>query len=374
MSLRRIGVILAVSVLVTVLAGTFGADSIALGQASPLKDPSQNEQTIFNTLRNRYVQNAAGVQIPLNITEILNSLGADNRGQYVLIAEQPCQAGHPVDRAQIWVKTRLVAFNATIAGGRGDGFFGREAAQSTVVEIEEEGAKIKIKKLNLAFYVMMNSQLAQQNEGNNLGQLENDRLFYHEMLHGQIKINDMKKPQWAGWGPLCKCTPIRQWPGVETLIGAGDPYHRLIPTYEDTYMKSVAQSRGCDLETVHITTNVDRQRNFRETITIPPKVLAKANPSWQTIGWNVGAVAVKVQGNTLIVTGRLNDGEDHGWVRVFYDPEDVGMIVYLDVVITVGGEAHLVNKAAVIIPLVGLLAATILGIGILVMRSRRLRT
>ena len=38
MSLRRIGMILAVSVLVTVLAGTFGVDSIALGQASPLKD------------------------------------------------------------------------------------------------------------------------------------------------------------------------------------------------------------------------------------------------------------------------------------------------------------------------------------------------
>jgi hypothetical protein len=333
--------LIVLALITTIVASSF---EIMLVKGEPqTQPPTDEEKEIFRTKINRYKD--LGQKSVKNITD---SLGADGLGQWISIATKKCQHAD-YDSCEIIIKTKLVHFDCSIGPAEGDGKFGRESATVTI-----EG---RVKKLKITFYLMINPDLARKAEESTAGQIDDDRLLYHELLHGQIKVDEMKDPNWAGWKMLCECKPLSEW---GDMIGAGDPDHKVIPELEEDYIGRIARDRGYKLAVDRRVTNADENRDFSVDIEIPDDILEKETLAISWYVWKVEGVTFTKVGNKLTIRGKIEAGATKGKVWVYLDPSDVGMIIHVDIsaLLPVGGVVLPVDKSGLLAPYMGL-ASTI---------------
>ena len=305
------------SVLIVILTITILATALMTAPtgSGELPGPTNEERQLFQTKKDRY----NGRLAPRPVDDILNSLGPDGNGKWVTIASWECN-GTDYDRCEINIKTRLVNFNCSIGEINADGKFGRESAAVTIVG--------RVKRLNITFYLMIKAAIAKELEGTVAGQVDDDRLFYHELLHGQILVDEMKKPDWQGRVYLCKCRPISEW---VSLTDPADPKHITITSLEATYMKNVADARKLRLVYDSAIVQTEHNGSFRVVVEIPPEILEKENLTWSFLAFKVEDLNFTEEDHNLTITGKLVNCTTLGMVWVIFDPDNVGWIIRINI-------------------------------------------
>ena len=348
-----------------------------------LQNPEQKEIDLVKKLRDRYNPNNAPVIDPTKdpperygIKEIKDSLGDDLKGKNVKIKEKECKHDK-YDKCEIYVKTRLVKYDPKEwPKAKEGGYLGPDGEPT--IKIEN-----RVKKLHITYALMISHALlagVEEPTPNPVGQCNSDRLFYHEMLHGQIKVNEMKDPNWKGWELLCKCTPL-----TSNLLDVGDPDHKEIPGLESTYLDNVAHSRGYVLYPVDRKTHADRKGSFKIVIDLPEDIQKKYQEKGLSIDHyeifctvNDNDINLSEENKKLVIEGTLDPDASWGRVHITIDPYNVGMIISVGIsriiAAPVGGTAVPVSKLGLLAPWIVLATLIIPAVSVMIWKRRRRAT
>ncbi|MCJ7423768.1 hypothetical protein MUP01_05815 [Candidatus Bathyarchaeota archaeon] len=345
LNLKKVLKTLVIVALVTIIVSTSFEIMPVKGELQT-QPPTDEEKAIFHTKRNRYKD--LGQK---SVNDIFNSLGADGSGQWVSVATKVCPKAD-YDSCEIIIRAELVHFNCTIPPADADGKFGRKDANTNIEN--------RVKKLRITFFLMINPELAREAEGTGVGQIDDDRLLYHELLHGQIKVDEMKNPTWAGWNNLCECKPLSEW---GDMIGAADPDHKTIPGLEDDYRNRLATDRNYSLTYYDETITTGDEGYFDVQFPIPWED-EKPDEYWDWWGHNTDDIEILIlhwPDHYVRIKGRLVPIVKDGKAVVYIDPDNLGMIIHLDIFAPppVGGIVVPVDKFGLLAPYIGL-ASTII--------------
>jgi hypothetical protein len=302
------------------LAGALISGAL-IATGAPLPDPSDAEKDFYRAVKDRFTANpelgrpdpADATDRRIDVSEFLGSEGTD-----VSVATKNCPRGGPVDSVEIRASFRLVAWDPK-ATGDASGKLGQED-----IKREISGRR---KKITYLFYVMFDREKLKDAEDDQVGKWDNARLFYHEMMHGQLTFNRIKAPDWSGWEFACKCqipNPLFVGDGVS----GSDEEHKLIEPAEDKFLvTALREKEGLTVEVFDATSvagdkDAEGNRPFRKEITIPDELLEK-----ETLNFSLrpGGGIQDVSGNidrdrgVLVVEGKLSDDEK-GDVLVTLDP------------------------------------------------------
>ena len=280
--------------------------------------PTTEEKNIYKAKMERWKSNLA----PRSVDDIISSLGTDGLGTYVKVAERECiPPNDNFDKVEIRVKTRLVTWVDNSETENHPGFFWKESARQKIEN--------RVKIVEVDFALMLDPDIARVQESDELGQMIDDSLLYHELLHGQLAINNWSRPDWNGWNELCKCNLNYQ---ASDNYAVGDPDHEEIPSLEREYLGQIAEDRGYELEI----RDIARGATDNGEISIEIQMPADKDPPYT---WNFISTCIDNlegepinNGNTLKVTGTLPDGIDSARIWVWIDPPNYGKIVYVDIV------------------------------------------
>jgi hypothetical protein len=189
------------------------------------------------------------------------------------------------------------------------------------------------------FFVTFDEAALAPHEGDEVGRWINAKVFYHEMLHGQLAYRRVAGINWAGWARLCAGEDFAEVTGDE----AAD--HKVIQPVEERYLAGVLRQReGMNVQVLRVTRYVgdpdaEGNRRFAETIAIPERFATKRDA--QTGQSRVNAMAIQlanvtevetpdvdVPARTVTVSGTAK-GKD-ARVLVTIDPPAEVLLVYLN--------------------------------------------
>lgn len=297
-----------------------------------LSPPTHEEVMLFNAKRNRYKD--LGQR---SADDVFNSLGPDGTGAWVSIATKPCP-NENYDSCEISIKTELVHWDPTIPPNDSDTYIGKFGCKEARSFIDFEA---RVKKLEITFWLMIRPDVAKISERTGVGQIDDDRLFYHELLHGQLFVDEMKDPNWAGWIPLCICIPPQNpiepggRPWGEILIKPADPNHTIInEALEREYMNRVAADRNYFVTYFKKTFPMLNESRYFDVQFPIPWGDQKPDEYWD--GWSCNTDSIEVMivhwpDHYVRVRGRLVPVVKDGRAIVYIDPVNLGMIIDLEI-------------------------------------------
>lgn len=301
------------------------------GTSYAFQNPTQDDQNFYDAIKARFTNNKQfGQPNPadpndpgIDVSEVMST---ENNPK--LIATKNCPTGSAVKKVEIYATFRLVRWNSSNAGDH-VGFWGTESIDREI--------KNNTKKLTYHFYVMFDHDTLSGNENDKMGKWDNARVFYHEMMHGQLTYNRMKDPNWSGWAIACKCqTPN---PGYIAKGVNTEAYeHSLMTPAEDKFLTEVLKSKENMSVTIFTTTGIsgakdaNGNRPFTKVIQIPPEFLQKENMSVNT-QYNrsvVGQPQIEINSTsgTVTIKGNVTDNQT-GHIVVSIDPPSLGIMIYL---------------------------------------------
>ncbi|WP_406661847.1 VPXXXP-CTERM sorting domain-containing protein [Methanolobus sp. ZRKC3] len=280
------------------------------------QDPNHTEKDLFNTIFNRLNDSISKGLVPHSVNNTSDSFFSP------VLIEIDCSEVKEIEKVEIKVTTRLINWNKTEADRLGDRTAMAYFWNEPVVKIEN-----KIKKLNFTNYLMIDSVNATKQEKDTLGQIINEALLYHEMLHGQLLIDAMKNG--ANWkAKICKC---------EFDLGPSDMEHTRIYDLESDYRRRLGTDRGYEIVEKKIITEADINGNFEEEIADIAELKGKTiiTPTiYVPPGGNVEAANLEFpSGETgpIKIKGKLRDENKEGKVEAYIDPDNIGIFADITV-------------------------------------------
>ncbi|MDD3043637.1 MAG: hypothetical protein PHW56_12030 [Methanosarcinaceae archaeon] len=137
-----------------------------------------------------------------------------------------------VNRVRIEIRTQVIHWDGSQSRKLGYESLGAYSWNNCRLTIKK-----KVKVLNFTNYLMLNLEKLRQNEQDGFGQIENEGLLYHELLHGQLLIDAMQEnPAWQK--KVCS---------HDFDFAPVDMEHRIIYDLQSDFMKKSALARGFDL-------------------------------------------------------------------------------------------------------------------------------
>lgn len=325
----------------------FSSLVLALDPPNP-QNPTDEEKNLFNTKLNRLNVDIGKDLVSHQVNDVINSFPP---GKFT--TQVDCPNGSDVDRVEITVTTELIKWDPDAAKKLGD----RTAmAYFWNYEVKTED---KVKKVTCRNFLMIDPVQAKNQEKDTFGQILDEALFYHEMLHGQLLIDAMKND--AKWKEkICKC---------KFDIGPSDKEHKVIPDLESQFRQKLGDDRDYEIVEKRLITTADKKTGkFEVEIGDMKELKGKKKITYEPYvppGGNVEGVTFEFpSGETgkIKLKGKLIDKKKEGKVEAYIDPDNIGIVA--DVTI------NPVKEVSAITPLNFLLALlSLLGLGAIAMRK-----
>lgn len=280
------------------------------GDIGETKPPTPQEQQDFAAKLARIAAHNAQVPEGGTIADAITSLSAP------VVIQFDCPDSAPVNQVNITITTQHRRWDRTLAekitGVTGIvGAYLWNIAAPTIKDGKKSYVATNVVMLDPAV-------TTPQEQSVPLGQLGDETLLYHELLHGQLLINAMRNDE-AWQNNVCQCNA----PDL-TPIDAG---HETIHGLEETYMQNVA---GED-NTVHVVRPPaqmaeDADGNFEINLGTEDDLLGDKEsvtieyyfPSGSNI--NEASLQVVFENGRVIVRGTLTDATQVGFFLVHIDP------------------------------------------------------
>lgn len=297
----------------------------SLNLASAYEYPDDNEKLVFDTIIGRLRGNDA--RWPYNVGDVLNSFDAEIRIPF------PCQNSQKgLGAVEARIRTYLVHWNGSICPATGGCYiWGKESPDPI-----DNGVKYFIIK-NV---VMINATNLQLLEDSIFGQWVNEGLIYHELLHGQLLIDEIKlSNSWQA--EACNCTFNASASGINSdKDKKAEGPHAQIGKYEGDYVDNVMKANDY-IPTIRRVLNVHTMiRNFNAKIDVT-KELQLMEDRGKDISTSISK-AYSVDNNVYVgdygyvddpnpnvdmygIDGIITSGTE-GRIRVIIDPPDLSTI------------------------------------------------
>lgn len=290
------------------------------------QEPNQTEKDIFSTTLDRLNESInKGGLVPHSVNDTIGTFSTPFTAQINCSDVEDKE----VDKVLINITTELVKWNATEAAKIGDGLAGAYFWNPGEPVMEEN-----VKKINFTNYIMFDSDYLSGNNDTTFGQILNDRLLYHELLHGQLLIDAIKTD--ANWKEyICKC---------KFNNSLADVGHKIIPDLESKLRKNLASDRGFEIIDVKKITVANETGHFEVEIINISKLRKEfyQHGSYVPPGGNVDQNSVEFvypldkdgfikEEGPIKVKGELIDENKEGKVEVFIDPDNIG--VFAEIII-----------------------------------------
>ena len=307
------------------IGGNYGEDNTVLYDVVALNEPTNEEKEYFKTKMSRY--NTDGEKCAEDVhsvKDIIKSLGQNGAGTYIKVAEKDCTNGK-VSKCVIKVKTRFVKWDPKVV--KNDKHVGFCLLESKKAQIEKENNK-KIKVVYVNFAIMLKPAFCKDSEKNKVGQLDNDRLFYHELLHAQLAVDKWKKTNWEGWSDCCKCNTAK----LLSKIDIADKDHKVIPDLQLSYLEKLGKKRGFVVDFRNIRAGAaGAGGTFKYQIPLLPGKVPKPPVGYHPINVDGSSLNFTLtQDNKLEVEGKLIDKTKNGRLLIWLDPPTYALIAHVD--------------------------------------------
>jgi len=317
--------------------------AIIIHQASchdlPTRDPTADEQAIFQTLQRWYLGNKT-----LAPTQIGDAEQSKNLTTPVIITFE-CEKCV----VTISITTKLVTWNASLRHPvTGDPLVDPNWAGAYIwnLQIKTPCPDKHIEGKNV---IMFNPSVVKpmvNGTYGKLGQLDATRLYYHEMLHAQLFINQMKTNiTWQSRVCQCQIDPLH------------DPNHQQIDALEDQFIKNIATALGVNLFVEKKNVPAARDGSFTAEVQLPQK----QDYSYVVYPVNNIKSLTDTSNDKITVSGELEDPTKGGAIKVYIDPPTNATIadIFIYAPSPVGGIWVSIDKLALLAPYIAL-ASTIL--------------
>ncbi len=295
----------AFSVFILVTLASFGfaqPDLQTLGSSSP-------QRALFQ----KTLAELQSVALPEGVEGVVKSLS-----QPVTFSFE-CAQGDPVARVSVSVTTTLKAWDPAAveaqASGRGTG--GESGAYLWDGAIRTRtGAQTSEKEMVFSNALLFDPKALAEPQGP-LGELSNQTLVYHELLHGQLLLNAMKREDWRA--SACK----RNSPD----LSAADANHERIPKLEQRLAQTLA-ARAPNMFALDVPPQgANRQGRFSVTLGSVTELLGDSRSFSVSFlfdtGSNIqqGKTEVALEDGKVVVTGNLSDPARAGFVLLGLEPK-----------------------------------------------------
>jgi len=294
----------------------------SLAYAAEPENPTQQETDDFNTILARI--DATDVQ------EVINSLSE------TVNINIDCPDGSPLTSVNINITTKLIHWDPelTVDGKPA------QAPQNTIgayVWHPSTDIESGVKEVTANNYIMLDPAVINAREGETpYGPLANQGLLYHELLHGQLLINKMTDN--ASWiEKVCHCN---------FDLSPSDPDHLQIYDLQDTYLAKIATDAQVHVKRPPAQTAEDADGSFKVELADASILGDKITDGWSwtsyhpssQAGKNVDPDSLDVNINDngkLVLSGRLIDPAQPGFILVDIDPPSVFIFVAIETGIVV---------------------------------------
>ncbi len=228
-----------------------------------------------------------------------------------------------VQSVSIDVSTQFVGFDESLAKQHKEGILGATYMWDCKVVTDRYTMTIECTNmlmLNPSFMIIEDSE---RDERKIIAMAENEMILYHEFLHGQLMINAMKDSSDAlGWrADACKFFDSNN---NEIDFSAADPEHKIIPGLQMKYLSKLIEQSGGIIVDKTISKEVGTQK-FTQVVVRFEELgkLAKSNffVFSRTDNLEGAEVLVSDEKQTISVSGKLQDPQNDGTVRMFIMPK-----------------------------------------------------
>lgn len=279
--------------------------AVGLMCASPAlaDDPTQAEQDLFKAIRARLEGHKA--QWPQAVQQTLDSI------DHEITLTKNCPNGTKVSSVVLKIRTKLAHWAGSAAGEDGE-----------YVWNCSPGVANGKKTLTCDNQILLDEGKLGPEEKEKFGQIANEGLLYHELLHGQQVIDALEDAAWLK--RVCNCEfPL--YPAgdesVEDDAGKGRDAHARINEQQNTYTIDAAKKEGFTVKTQDIRGKAEDGK-FELTIELKDLIAeGKENYTYiLTSPENVEDIGAEQQGTKLILRGKLKDKTKSGKLTILVDP------------------------------------------------------
>lgn len=272
-----------------------------------------NQRQLFNQILGRIQNNMSNnpQYFPCDIVDVVDSLGNDGISHSII-----CPQNTKMKEVHVNIKTQLILWDPNLTINNQQVNVPNFSAGYYLWSDPPYRIEQDIKRYNAINYIMLDPSLTSVYEQTKPGELANEALLYHELLHGQLQINAIKNN--ATWQQLvCNC---------RFDLSYADPNHKKIYGLVDTYMDNRAADMNAIAIAVRPVAEADDKGNFKVFI-------AKAKKQGQEFNYtpvypnycNVVTNSIKVddKDGSFYVTGNLKDQTKAGYFFIYIDPLSV---------------------------------------------------
>ena len=229
-----------------------------------------------------------------------------------------CAQGDPVSRVSVSVTTTLKAWDPAAievqASGRGTGEESGAYLWNGTIRTRT-GARTSEKEMAFSNALLFDPKALAEPQGP-LDELSNQTLVYHELLHGQLLLNEMKREDWRE--EACKES--------SSNLNAADADHARIPKLEQRLAQTLAQ-RAPNVFALDVPPQgASRQGEFSVTLGSIANLLGDSRSFSVSflfdMGSNIrrGETEVALEDGKVVVKGNLDDPSQPGFVLLMLEP------------------------------------------------------
>ncbi|MDD4332061.1 MAG: hypothetical protein PHU28_07045 [Methanosarcinaceae archaeon] len=218
--------------------------SLVSGEIIKPQEPSEEEKKLFLAITKRLLNSAARNILPHPIDDVLKSLSGETFFKEI---DCSCFPDSKVEKVRLGIKTQVIHWDGTQSQKLGYDSLGAYSWNNCRITVKK-----KIKTFNFTNYLMLNAEKLGLNEKESFGQIENEGLLYHELLHGQLLIDAMQEN--SDWQQkVCK---------HDFDFAPVDMEHRFIYDLQSDFMKKSALDRGYELSVKRMNLLPRKSNNF----------------------------------------------------------------------------------------------------------------
>ena len=285
---------------------------VSLGFAQPdlqTLEPNSPQRALFQ----KTLTELQSVALPEGVGDVVKSLSQPVTFSF------DCARGDPVARVSVSVTTTLKAWDPAAieaqAWGRGTGEESGAYLWNGAITTRTS-AQTSEKEMDFSNALLFDPRALTEPQGP-LNKLSNQTLLYHELLHGQLLLNTMKKANWRE-GACKNSSPD---------LSAADANHERIPGLEQRLAQTLA-ARAPNVFALNVPPQgSSRQGAFSVTLGSVTKLLGDSRAFTVSFLFETdsniqqGETEIALDGGKVVVTGNLIDPARAGFVLVELEPE-----------------------------------------------------
>lgn len=297
----------------------------------PFQTPTQEEKDLFKAIATRLVQNKD--KWPINVQNIID-------GAYTTTINCPRSGSKKIKQLIIFVSTGFTSYD-----GRCDQN-GKSVRACYIWRPQYQYSDGDTKIFRAYNKIQINPNILRYKEKSQFGQWENEGILYHELLHGQLTLNDLlKDDDWIA--DVCNCSKS----SVHIYGYHNLDEHAEIRKHQGDYVDGAAGKNGYNLGNVAFYHTVNSEdRNFEVRIDYSQEDIEKMKDlyykenrlndihSYTKNMWVThfetftkgGMINDKPVIDYFILKGTISSG-NQGTARVIFDPDNFTVSDYVTV-------------------------------------------